>query len=171
MNHSITDLYPLAASYVNSWTIYLAPTSKDTSKPWNSLEKLMWNAITTHGTWPPQTAGCGKTDWYYHLGLQHSHRCLTHCGLLEKLEHYGIEGASLIWLKSLWLGAHSRCSAMESAPGMKKSGVPQWTVLGQVLFLLRINGLPTIVDPHTHCKPFADYYLIYRVINNIEDQA
>jgi len=39
-----------------------------------------------------------------------------------------------------------------------------------ILFLLHINELPSVVDPHTRCRLFADDCLLYRVINNIEDQ-
>ncbi len=39
-----------------------------------------------------------------------------------------------------------------------------------LLFLLHSNDLPSIVGAGTSLTPFADDALIYRIINNIEDQ-
>ena len=48
----------------------------------------------------------------------------------------------------------------------------QWEsiIWSTLLFLLHINGLPAVVDPLTRCRLFADDCLLYRVIDNIEDQ-
>ena len=48
------------------------------------------------------------------------------------------------------------------------SGVPQGTVLSPLLFLLHINNLPSVVS--SKVRLFADDCLIYRNINNKEDQ-
>ena len=50
------------------------------------------------------------------------------------------------------------------------SGVPQGTVRGPLLVLLFINDLPTVLDPSTRYRLFADDCLMYRVINSIDDQ-
>ena len=50
------------------------------------------------------------------------------------------------------------------------SGIPQGIVLAPLRFLLHINELPAVVDPNTRCRLFADDCLLYRVIDNIEDQ-
>ena len=49
-----------------------------------------------------------------------------------------------------------------------ESSVPQGTVLGCLLFLLHINDLPSCVNSKV-CL-FADDFLIYREINNNQDQ-
>ena len=49
-----------------------------------------------------------------------------------------------------------------------ESGVPQGTVLGLLLFLLQINGLPSCVN--SKVRLFADDCLLYREIKNNQDQ-
>ena len=49
-----------------------------------------------------------------------------------------------------------------------ESSVPQGTVLGRLLFLLHINDLPSCVNSKVYL--FADDCLIYREINNNQDQ-
>ena len=43
--------------------------------------------------------------------------------------------------------------------------------MGPLLFLLFINDLPSVLDPATQCRLFADDCLIYRSINSISDQV
>ena len=49
-----------------------------------------------------------------------------------------------------------------------ESGVPQWTVLVPILFLYHINDLPNAV--FSKVRLFADDCLLYREINNENDQ-
>ena len=46
----------------------------------------------------------------------------------------------------------------------------QGTVLGPLLFLLFINNLPSVLDPGTKCRLFADDCLVYHAIDTTADQ-
>ena len=57
---------------------------------------------------------------------------VDHEGLLLKLEHLGISGPLLMWIRSFLVGREQRVvvDGMESVPSKVLFGVPQGTVLG-----------------------------------------
>ena len=98
---------------------------------------------------------------------------VPHKRLLAKLRLYGIHGNVLRWIASFLQDRRQLvvCDGEKSEYSPVTSGVPQGTVLGPLLFLLHINDLPSVVDPGTSVRLFADDALIYRTINSIEDQV
>ena len=97
---------------------------------------------------------------------------VPHRRLLGKLELYGIRGPVLKWIEDFLVGRSQAVlvDGVKSGNEQVLSGVPQGTVLGPLLFLLHINEMPSVVDPNTQCRLFADDCLLYRVVDSIADQ-
>ena len=94
---------------------------------------------------------------------------VPHQRLLLKLQHYGIRGQLLSWIES-FLSDRSQKVLVEGITSSYVpvvSGVPQGTVLGQMLFLIYINDLPKNVTSTT--RLFAEASLLYRRIRTTED--
>ena len=106
------------------------------------------------------------------LDLSKAFDTVPHKRLLGKLELYGINGNIHRWITSFLTNRHQQV-VIDGAQSSKEaviSGVPQGTVLGPLLFLLHLNDLPSILDPDTECRLFADDCLLYRSVNSSEDQ-
>ena len=90
---------------------------------------------------------------------------VAHEHLLLKLQLLGIDGKLLQWIRSFlthrWQrvvvnGAYSDWLSV-------KSGVPQGSVLGPLLFLLYIDDLHSVVK-HSKLKLYADDIILYKEI-------
>ena len=96
---------------------------------------------------------------------------VPHQLLLHKLNHYGIRGTTLNWIQNFLTNRTQKVvvdgSSSESA--RVRSGVPQGTVLGPLLFFTYINDLSSTVS--SQVRLFADDCLLYRPIKcRAEDQ-
>ena len=92
---------------------------------------------------------------------------VEHQILLDKLKHYGIWGPALKWLES-YLSNRKQFGSIngsESSTLTLEYGVPQGSILGQLLFIIYINDIPNIAD-------FAKFILYANIIltgNTIEE--
>ena len=82
---------------------------------------------------------------------------VSHEILLRKLSRYGIRGLALDWFGSYLSDRTQRVRVGDafSEFGAVRSGVPQGSILGPILFLLYINDLPAICN-NTKFTLFAD---------------
>ena len=91
---------------------------------------------------------------------------VAHQRLLCKLEHLGIRGDVLNWVRSFLSGRTQRVKVDDffSKWVNVTSGIPQGSVLGPLLFVVFINDLPDELK-YSICKMFADDCKIYRRLN------
>ena len=95
---------------------------------------------------------------------------VPHQRLLDKLQYYGIDGHILAWISAFLQGRRQRVCLHDAASSWSevKSGIPQGSVLGPVLFIIFINSLPETTISPTFL--FADDAKIFREITNPTDQ-
>lgn len=91
---------------------------------------------------------------------------VPHGRLLHKLDHLGIRGHILSWIKAFLSDRSFRVRAGECFSSSRPvlSGVPQGSVLGPILFLLYIADLPMNIK--SQCSQFADDTKIFGNPNN-----
>ncbi len=94
---------------------------------------------------------------------------VAHDKLMDKLEYYGINGNIHRWIAN-FLKQRQQCVVVDGVKPNSvhvKSGVPQGTVLGPLLFLFYINDRPRSVN--SQVRLFADDCLLYRPIRSEQD--
>ena len=93
---------------------------------------------------------------------------VPHQRLLQKMKNLGIIGSTLRWITA-FLSERIQCVRVENASSSWKpvrSGIPQGSVLGPVLFIIFINDTPDYVE--SMCQLFADDAKIFRSVNSQE---
>ena len=84
------------------------------------------------------------------LDLSAAYDLASHDLILEKLELYGFEQTTIKWMESYHTG-RSQCVYIDgelSETLTVNVGVPQGSVLGRLLYVLLVGGLPEVVHGH-----------------------
>ena len=95
---------------------------------------------------------------------------VEHDILLNKLEHYGVCSQSLRWFKD-YLHERKQTVSIDTERSDELdivTGVPQGSILGQLLFIIYINDMPNCIE-NCSVNLYADDTVIYYSGVSIED--
>ena len=95
---------------------------------------------------------------------------VQHSRLLDRVEEHGIAGNVLRWIRAWLAGRRQRVCIGGKMSGWRdvKSGVPQGSVLGPLLFIIFVNDID--VDIVSWLLKFADDLKIFARVRDEEDQ-
>ena len=93
---------------------------------------------------------------------------VPHKRLMRKVKSYGFKRDLLNWIKSFLTNRRQRIKVGGSISDWSKvkSGVPQGSVLGPILFVIYINDMPEVIS--NSCKLFADDAKIFGDVSKLE---
>ena len=104
-----------------------------------------------------------------YLDFRKAFDTVPHQRLLKKIEHYGIKGKLLDWIRAFLVGRKQKViiNGAHSSWAEVTSGIPQGSVLGPLLFVMFINDMPSVVT--NTCKLFADDAKLYGSVKSKEN--
>ena len=119
-------------------------------------------------TWTKILDEGGGIDVAY-LDFSKAFDSVPHQRLLRKVKAYGVDGKILRWIESFLIGRKQRVviNNKESSWADVKSGIPQGSVLGPILFVIFINDLPDNLNGQA--EMFADDTKVFQRILNPGD--
>ena len=122
--------------------------------------------LTALDDWTRRLENGEQVDVAY-LDFSKAFDSVPHRRLLQKLWAYGIGGRLLEWIEDFLIGRQQRVVVDDTPSSWEpvRSGVPQGSVLGPLLFVLYVNDLPEVV----RCKAmlFADDTKIFFSSNDV----
>ena len=128
----------------------------------------MTQLISSCHDWATTIQSRGQVDVVF-LDFSKAFDKVPHRRLSVKLSYCGINGSTLTWINDFLCHRVQAVSVngSHSTWGNIRSGVPQGSVLGPVLFLLYIDDIKEEIQSNMHL--YADDTIVYREINSIND--
>ena len=147
-------------------------------RKWSFQSKTAWlyfwqiyslKLITILDTWTYEIDRGHHTDVIY-MDFKKAFDTVPHKRLISKLNSLNISKEIVNWIEAFISNSRQKVAVngKESNWHDVKSGIPQGTVLGSLLFVLYINDLPYLTQSDTFL--FADDIKIFRSIINTNDQ-
>ena len=128
------------------------------------LRDCMTNLLMCMEKWTAILEGEDSVDVIY-TDFSKAFDSVPHQRLLRKLESMGFSGNILQWIRSFLSNRSQRVRVEDEFSSWKpvKSGIPQGSVLGPILFVIFINDMPEVVQ--NLCELFADDAKLFRKVH------
>ena len=126
--------------------------------------------LTCYNDWASPRNKSTPTDVVF-LDFTKAFDSVPHERLLLKLKGYGIEGNLLHWFRFFLTNRQQRVVVHGTFSSWThvRSGVPQGTILGPILFLIYVNDISSNIS--SSIKMFADDTKVYREITDLENDT